>query len=171
MKYGIQPMPPSDSAILMSGNSLMTRDHSRSAAAAQMKDEVYEIFLWEGAEFEFGTDYLPREFSAASSRRKIRLKTYSFLLEAVRRITEWEEVRKIIPKDDLVLAFPSTDAKLKAITTKGEKDLLLLVDGRHPIADLVRIPELLCDRGYSPADLEGIRSNNFLKLLRSALPE
>jgi len=39
------------------------------------------------------------------------------------------------------------------------------------IADLVRIPELLCDRGYSPADLEGIRSNNFLKFLRSALPE
>ena len=29
-------MPPSDSAILRSGNSLITRDHSRSAAAWQM---------------------------------------------------------------------------------------------------------------------------------------
>jgi membrane dipeptidase len=39
------------------------------------------------------------------------------------------------------------------------------------IADLVRIPELLHDRGYSNADVEGIRSNNFLKLLRNSLPE
>lgn len=132
--------------LIVGGN--LTEDQIASAAAAQMKDEVYEIFLWEGAEFEFGADYLPREFSTASSRRKIRLKTYSFLLEAVRRITEWEEVRKIIPKDDLVLAFPSTEAKLKAITTKGEKDLLLLVDGRHPIADLVRISGVHRFKGF-----------------------
>lgn len=123
--------------LIVGGN--LTEDQLASAAAAQMKDEVYEIFLWEGAEFEFAADYLPREFGQASSRRKIRLNTYGFLLEAVRRIAEWEEVRKVVPTDDLVLAFPSSDAKLKAITSKGEKDLLLLVDGRHPIADLVRI--------------------------------
>ena len=35
-KYGTQPMPPSDSAILMSGNSLSTRLHTRSAAACTM---------------------------------------------------------------------------------------------------------------------------------------
>lgn len=123
--------------LIVGGN--LTEDQIASAAAAQMKDEVYEIFLWEGAEFEFAADYLPREFGQASSRRKVRLNTYGFLLEAVRRITEWEEVRKVIPSDDLVLAFPSSEAKLQAITSKGEKDLLLLVDGRHPIADLVRI--------------------------------
>src|ERR1700739_4592610 len=35
-KYGIQPVPPSESAILRSGYSLMGRDHSRSAAACTM---------------------------------------------------------------------------------------------------------------------------------------
>ncbi len=34
MKYGIQPVPPSESAMRMSGNSLSTRLHNRSAAAA-----------------------------------------------------------------------------------------------------------------------------------------
>lgn len=123
--------------LIVGGN--LTEDQIASAAAAQMKDEVYDIFLWDGAEFEFAADHLPREFTQASSRRKVRLNTYGFLLEAVRRITEWEEVRKVIPSDDLVLAFPSNEAKLKAISGTGAKDLLLLVDGRHPIADLVRI--------------------------------
>src|SRR5205807_4965269 len=36
MKYGIQPVPPSDSAMRIGGKSLMTRDHRRSAAAEQM---------------------------------------------------------------------------------------------------------------------------------------
>src|SRR5262249_12704761 len=35
-KYGIQPVPPSESAIFRSGKSLMGRDHSRSAAAETM---------------------------------------------------------------------------------------------------------------------------------------
>src|SRR5258708_24961925 len=35
-KYGTQPVPPSDSAIRMSGKSLITRDQRRSAAAEQM---------------------------------------------------------------------------------------------------------------------------------------
>lgn len=35
-KYGIHPVPPSDSAIFSVGNSLMGADHSRSAAACTM---------------------------------------------------------------------------------------------------------------------------------------
>src|SRR5579885_3584673 len=35
-KYGIQPMPPSDSAILISGNFRSTGDQIRSAAACTM---------------------------------------------------------------------------------------------------------------------------------------
>ena len=36
MKYGIQPVPPSERATRSVGYSLNTRDHSRSAAAWQM---------------------------------------------------------------------------------------------------------------------------------------
>ena len=35
-KYGIQPVPPSDSAILRSGYFLIGLDHNRSAAACTM---------------------------------------------------------------------------------------------------------------------------------------
>lgn len=125
------------SKILAAAN--LTEDQLEAATATQMKDEVYEIFIWDGAEFEFSADNLPSEFYASSRRRRVRLKTTNFLLEAVRRIAEWEEVRKIIPRDDLVVAFPSSQKKLEALqAARGSQDLLLLVDGQHPIADLVR---------------------------------
>jgi len=118
---------------------MVTEDQLASAAAQQMKDEVYEIFLWEGAQFEFAADHLPPEFYSSSRHRKIRLRTGEFLLEAVRRAAQWEEVRRLLPADDVVLCFESNQAKVKAVTEKGSEDLLLLVDGRHPVADLVRI--------------------------------
>ena len=38
------------------------------------------------------------------------------------------------------------------------------------IADLARLPDLLARRGYSPGDIEGVMSGNFLRFLRASLP-
>ena len=38
------------------------------------------------------------------------------------------------------------------------------------IADLQRLPELLCARGYSEADIAGVLHGNFLRFVRAALP-
>lgn len=169
-----------DSRILAASN--LSEDALDEVTATQMKDEVYEIFLWEGAEFEFAADYLPPEFYASSRRRKVRLKTTKFLLEAVRRIAEWEEVRKVLPKDDVVLAFPSSAQKMEAINRTGQPDLLLLVDGRHPIADLVRISgshrfkavsllaELVRDGLLSTVDTEQRRSDEERAIVATDLP-
>jgi hypothetical protein len=123
--------------LLASGH--VTEEQLASAAAQQMKDEVYEMFLWEGAEFEFAADHLPPEFYSSRAHRKIALNTVQFLMGAIRRQSEWEEVREVLPNDQIVLQFVSSQAKMQALADKGTEDLLLLVDGRHPIADLVRI--------------------------------
>jgi membrane dipeptidase len=39
------------------------------------------------------------------------------------------------------------------------------------IADLGKIGEALAQRGYAPADIEGIMGGNWLKLLQRTLPE
>ena len=36
------------------------------------------------------------------------------------------------------------------------------------IADLARIPDMLAKRGYKQADIEGVMSGNYLRLLRTA---
>ncbi|MBL4846025.1 MAG: DUF4388 domain-containing protein [Planctomycetes bacterium] len=118
---------------------LVTEDQLADAAAQQMKDEVYEMFIWEEAEFEWVVDELPPEFYTSKANRKIRLNTVMFLLGAVQRIQEWEEVRKTLPSDDLVLAFESSAIKMRIVLEKGNEDLLLLADGRHAISDLIRM--------------------------------
>ena len=123
--------------LLASGH--VTEEQLASAAAQQMKDEVYEMFLWEGAQFEFAADHLPAEFYSSRAHRKIALNTVQFLMGAIRRQSEWEEVREVLPNDQIVLAFPNSEDKMRALEQHGTEDLLLLVDGRHPIADLVRI--------------------------------
>jgi hypothetical protein len=105
-----------------------------------MKDELYEVFLWDKAEFEFTADVLPAIFYNDSLKVwRVDLNTSQFLMEAVRRIAEWEEVRAVIPHDDLKLSFASPDGKMQAIQTRGQADLLLLVDGQHTISDAIRM--------------------------------
>ena len=119
-----------------------TEEQLAKEAAEQLKDELYEIFLWDKATFELSADHLPLEFYSSSRHRKLRLNTVEFLMEALRRMAQWESVRRVIPDDSLVIAFDSPGDKMEAIRTRGGQELLLLIDGRHPIADLVRISGL-----------------------------
>jgi hypothetical protein len=107
--------------------------------ALQMKDELYEVFLWD-AEFEFQANVLPRAFyTDVGKSYRVKINTQQFLMEAVRRIAEWEEVRATLPSDELVLTFETYEKKMRAITARGNPDLLLLVDGRHRISDAIRM--------------------------------
>lgn len=161
---------------------LVTEDQLAAAAATQMKDEVYEMFIWEEAEFEWVVDELPPEFYTSRANRKIRLNTVQFLLGAVRRIQEWEAVRQTLPSDDLVLAFDSSAAKMRIVLEKGNEDLLLLADGRHAISDLIRMSRMrrfkalgiladLVDEGLLKiVDLEQIQEDDEESLFSSDVP-
>ncbi len=106
----------------------------------QMKDELYEVFLWDKATFEFTADVLPSVFyNEGLAPWRVKLNTSQFLMEAVRRIAEWEEVRAVLPHDDLKLVFISGEAKMSSIQSRGQPDLLLLVDGNHTISDAIRM--------------------------------
>jgi uncharacterized protein DUF4388 len=161
---------------------LVTEDQLAEAAATQMKDEVYEMFIWEEAEFEWVVDELPPEFYTSRANRKIRLNTVQFLLGAVQRIQEWEAVRQTLPSDDLVLAFDSSAAKMRIVLEKGNEDLLLLADGRHAISDLIRmsrtrrfkalgvLAELVDEGLLKVVDLEQIQEDDEDALFASDVP-
>src|SRR4029077_8314552 len=94
--------------------------------SVQMKDELYEVFLWD-AEFELTAAVLPAAFyTDAGKAYRVKINTQQFLMEAVRRIAEWEEVRATLPSDDLVVTFETYDKKMRAITARGSADTLLL---------------------------------------------
>jgi hypothetical protein len=110
------------------------------ALAIEIKEELWEMFTWEGASFTFTRNRLPPEFhSPGEGVTRLMLRTDAFMLEAVRRITEWEHLRARIPDAGVIFKFVSPEAKMQAITEKGSPELIYLFDGRRSLSDVIRV--------------------------------
>ncbi|MEW5976161.1 MAG: DUF4388 domain-containing protein [Acidobacteriota bacterium] len=63
-------------------------------------ETIYDLFLWDKAEFEFTDgDTLPKEFI------RISIRPTAVIMEGVYRIDEWRRIREVIPSDQIVLAL------------------------------------------------------------------
>jgi hypothetical protein len=56
----------------------------------QIEEEIYDLFLWKKAEFEFLIDYIPEKLkNPAHGITKLQFNTNSLIMEALRRLDEW----------------------------------------------------------------------------------
>ena len=118
---------------------LVNEDEISEALAIEIKEEVWDMFLWEGAKFAFERNVLPPEFFAPpKGTTRLMLRTDAFMLEAVRRINEWEALKAKIADPLAVYQFVSAEKKMEAIS-KGNAELLYLFDGRRSLTEVVRI--------------------------------
>jgi len=72
----------------------------------QIEEEIYDLFLWRRAEFEFIADQIPEDMSReAPNLTQLSLNTNSLIMEALRRLDEWNLIRNLVPstKDVFVL--------------------------------------------------------------------
>lgn len=112
--------------------------------AMHTQEQIYEIFLWDDAEFTFILDALPPEFFEENEHiTKLDLNTMSFLMGAVSRLEEWAEISQVIPSEKALFKFISPEYKQMAMTSGLDVQLMLLIDGSHNIDDMIRI----CGRG------------------------
>jgi hypothetical protein len=108
------------------------------AEMQRIKADLFEAFLWEGARFEFLQNFLPPELRAEGpNTTKLALKTDLLLFEAMQRLAEWDEMRKVLKSAHAVFRFDSADAKSEAIAGK-DGALAYLFDGDLSLAEVVR---------------------------------
>lgn len=119
------------------------------------KEEVYDLFLWKGAHFDFEEQLL--QFENIDYRRFRRLSfgnegVNSVLLEAVRRVDEWEAIFKIIPSFDEIfipshisleeiLEQDSSTQEIGPVLRSSQpikQKVVALLNGRNTIQDLIR---------------------------------
>ncbi len=106
----------------------------------QIKEELHETFLWDTATFQFTRDQLPPEFFSTSKEvTRLALNTDAFLLEAVRRINEWDELKTQFPNQDVIYVFRDFEAKMEGVKHWGNPEVLYLIDGKHSLDEIVRI--------------------------------
>ncbi|MHC4392227.1 MAG: outer membrane protein assembly factor BamB family protein [Planctomycetota bacterium] len=64
---------------------------------AQIEEEIYDLFLWKSAEFEFLIDYCPDRLRSPSCNiTKLRFNTNTLIMEAARRLDEWDLISREI---------------------------------------------------------------------------
>jgi hypothetical protein len=92
---------------------------------------VFEIFNWEEGKFAFQTD-------VGAPERTITMDCQNLIMEAVRRLDEWDKIRGLIPSDDYVAAFSAAHEELASRVTleATEWKVISQVDGVSSVKDI-----------------------------------
>lgn len=93
------------------------------------EDAVYELAIWPQGEFAFSA-------GQASPATTIRKSNTNLLMEAARRIDEWQVLSKKIPSTRLVPVFTSASSTTSVSFTPQEWSLIRKIDERRSIEDI-----------------------------------
>src|SRR5688572_26598964 len=75
----------------------VSEDDIAEIVKQQIEAEIYDLFLWKKAEFEFLIDYIPEKLKNPSHGiTKLQFNTSSLIMEALRRLDEWGIISKEI---------------------------------------------------------------------------
>ena len=120
----------------------VTRKDIQEVVRAQIEEEIYDLFLWKRAAFEF-IEGPPVEELRDPESHVIRLSfdLNMLLLEAVRRTDEWTRINLRIPGMDCVFQFENPDTRHQELASAGPETRLVLerIDGRTSIHDVVEM--------------------------------
>lgn len=77
----------------------------------QIEEEIYDLFLWRKADFEFIADQIPEDMAReAPNLTRLALNTNSLIMEALRRLDEWNMMKDLVPSTKEVFAVQDEGA-------------------------------------------------------------
>lgn len=120
---------------------LMTHEQITEFVIAQLQDELFDLFRWEEASFEFREGEPPsRLYDPDETVSQIALDVRTLLMEAQRRLDEWEEIRQVLanPKAVYSLTGLGLQFHLHKPLDQPTLEVLPLVDGKRTVDDIVR---------------------------------
>jgi hypothetical protein len=109
----------------------------KSTLHVQVKEILYNLFLWRTGEFVYEDVLLDVEGKLVT-----QMNTMEIVLEATRRIDEWSVIRKMIPNDQLIFRISESGVASERVS-KNEWRILSLINGRRTLEELIK------ESGYS----------------------
>ncbi len=113
---------------------VFTNDDVAECLKMQIEEIVYNLFSWPEGEFDFKDGEAPKDAPFL-----LELPTMSVIMEGMRRIDEWVEIQKVIPKDDVLMRMvnmPQTDSEAISLTI-DEFCLLPLINGERTTPQVI----------------------------------
>ncbi len=121
-------------AILLK-NELITPKNLWWGVKYQIEEIIYSMFAMSTGEFYFLEGAIPEEDLVRFS-----LNTQNMLMEGYRRLDEWKLITQKIPSDETNIRLSSTMPKIEL--TQHMQDMVKLVKGDMPIAEVIRLSQL-----------------------------
>ena len=119
---------------------LATKEELASALRANVQEEVYDVFTWEGGTFEF-SEGPPADglFDPAFGEIRVAVEPQAVTLEAVRRADEWVRIKRVVRGDgDIFVPLrPADGVDEEWIARVGA-----LVDGRRTVKAITTEAEM-----------------------------
>jgi len=118
----------------------VTEDDIQQVVRSQIEEEIYDLFLWKRAAFEF-IEGPPSENLTDPDMRATSLAfdVNGLLLEAVRRADEWSVINQKLSSMDAIYVFSSPQDREEEEQTASEsmRRVCALLDGRTSVAEIV----------------------------------
>jgi hypothetical protein len=150
------------SVLLQSG--LVTEEQLESAVRQQIEDAIFDLLRWELGEFawEPGGDF--------ETEVHIGVSVENLIMEASRRLDEYEVIKRKIPSGASVLGMAATppEGAVEINITPQEWRILVLVDGNRTVEDIATLVGL--DEFGAMRVLYGLVSAGLIELISEGKP-
>ncbi|HLF92029.1 MAG TPA: DUF4388 domain-containing protein, partial [Planctomycetota bacterium] len=106
----------------------------------QIEEEIYDLFLWKRANFEFVEGPASEGLKDVDAPvTKLTFDVNGLLLEAVRRADEWVLINQKLPSLDSIFAWSSTQARAEEDQSSADsaKRVYRFVDGQTSVSEIV----------------------------------
>jgi outer membrane protein assembly factor BamB/tetratricopeptide (TPR) repeat protein len=125
------------------GMGAVTEQDIQDCVRKQIEEEIHEVFSWSGAKFEF----IPGEpeaefFDPARLGRPITFSVNEIIMEAARRVDEWEMIHQRIPYTNAIYAHREHEVAIPDVSYLGFStneifQIAEFIDGRRTIEDII----------------------------------
>ncbi len=103
----------------------------------QIEEEIYDLFLWRKAEFEFIADQIPDDMAReAPNLTRLSLNTNSLIMEALRRLDEWNLMQDLVPTTKEVFVVADAGALRRCAHGLPERFDADQIDGKTTVEGL-----------------------------------
>jgi len=122
-------------ALMASGKA--TPEQFNELAQIRVEEDIYDLFAWTAGQFEFLDGPPPGDiFDSTLVTMQVTLNTNNLIMEAARRIDEWERIRLKIPSTREIFLLAEGAAE-GADLSHVESRVVELLDGTRDVDDLI----------------------------------
>ncbi len=138
---------------------LFTRDEILDSLRLQIEEIIYGLFAWKDGDFKFVEGKAPPPETIQTE-----LNPMNIIMEGTRRIDEWEELKKILPPDNVMVELERNPVlKTEQIRlSRNEILVMALIGSGKKMADIVK--ESVLDQFLTSKALANIMQVGLIKI-------